>query len=212
MAERVSIFLDNIVEYYAGKLSAHGCTPRGVDWNNEGGQFLRFDQLSKILDPQVNRFSLNDIGCGYGALLNYLRARGFDPFYKGLDISADMIGVAQRTHEHDRSSEFYVAIEPRDVSDYSVASGIFNVRLSHPDSAWNDYMKETLDIMDRTSRLGFSFNFLSSYSDLKKRRPDLYYADPCEIFDLCVRRYSRNVSLIHDYGLYEFTILVRKTS
>jgi hypothetical protein len=38
----------------------------------------------------------------------------------------------------------------------------------------------------------------------------LYYADPCAIFDLCKRRYSRNVALLHDYGLYEFTIVVRK--
>ena len=41
-------------------------------------------------------------------------------------------------------------------------------------------------------------------------RPDLYYADPCELFDRCKRRYSRNVALLHDYDLYEFTILVRK--
>ena len=41
-------------------------------------------------------------------------------------------------------------------------------------------------------------------------RPDLYYADPCRLFDLCKRRYAKNVALLHDYGLYEFTILVRK--
>jgi hypothetical protein len=40
----------------------------------------------------------------------------------------------------------------------------------------------------------------------------LYYADPCALFDLCKRRYSKHVALLHDYGLYEFTILVRKTS
>jgi hypothetical protein len=30
------------------------------------------------------------------------------------------------------------------------------------------------------------------------------------LFDLCKRRYSRNVALLHDYEIYEFTILVRK--
>ena len=38
----------------------------------------------------------------------------------------------------------------------------------------------------------------------------LFYADPGELFDHCKRRYSRWVALLHDYGLYEFTILVRK--
>jgi hypothetical protein len=38
----------------------------------------------------------------------------------------------------------------------------------------------------------------------------LYYADPRVLFDHCKTRYSKNVALLHDYGLYEFTILVRK--
>jgi hypothetical protein len=41
-------------------------------------------------------------------------------------------------------------------------------------------------------------------------RDDLYYADPLFFFDYCKTRFSRFVTLIHDYPLYEFTILVRK--
>jgi len=41
-------------------------------------------------------------------------------------------------------------------------------------------------------------------------RPDLHYADPCVLFDRCKRRHSPRVALLHDYGLWEFTILVRK--
>jgi len=41
-------------------------------------------------------------------------------------------------------------------------------------------------------------------------RDYLYYGDPCFYFDLCKRSYSRQVALMHDYGLYEFTLLVRK--
>ena len=70
----------------------------------------------------------------------------------------------------------------------------------------------TLNELDRTSRLGFAFNCLTSYSDADKKRDYLYYADPCKLFDLCKRRYSKQVALLHDYGLYEFTILVRKMS
>jgi hypothetical protein len=68
----------------------------------------------------------------------------------------------------------------------------------------------TLDVLDRASIRGFAFNSLTAYSDADRMRPHLYYPDPCELFDLCKRRYSRNVALLHDYGLYEFTILVRK--
>jgi hypothetical protein len=41
-------------------------------------------------------------------------------------------------------------------------------------------------------------------------RPDLFYADPAEVFEYCRKRYSRSVALLHDYPLYEFCILVRK--
>jgi len=58
------------------------------------------------------------------------------------------------------------------------------------------------------SRAGFAFNCVSHYVDY--RVPTLYYADPLRFFDHCKRRYSRFVSLLHDYPLYEFTILVRK--
>ena len=41
-------------------------------------------------------------------------------------------------------------------------------------------------------------------------RPDLYYADPGLFFDDCKRRFSRNVAILHDYDLYDFTVIVRK--
>ncbi|HAW53355.1 MAG TPA: SAM-dependent methyltransferase, partial [Flavobacteriales bacterium] len=47
-------------------------------------------------------------------------------------------------------------------------------------------------------------------SDPDRKRPDLYYGDPCFFFDYCKRNFSRNVALLHDYNLYDFTILVRK--
>jgi len=95
------------------------------------------------------------------------------------------------------------------VADYGLASGIFNVRLGRSDAEWYDYLQVTLDVLDRTSSLGFAFNCLTSYSDEDKKRDCLYYADPCGLFDLCKHRYFRQVALLHDYGLYEFTILVR---
>ena len=107
-------------------------------------------------------------------------------------------------------AHFVVAAKPAETADYGIASGIFNVRLRRNDAEWRDYLEDTLDGLDLTSRRGFAFNCLTSYSDADKMRDYLYYADPCTLFDLCKRRYSRYVALLHDYGLYEFTILVRK--
>ncbi|CAD2249461.1 SAM-dependent methyltransferase [Xanthomonas arboricola pv. zantedeschiae] len=200
--------LAEVAGYYNEKLAQYGETAKGVDWNSEASQSLRFEQLSKI-SQGVEEYSLNDLGCGYGALYEFLRDRGCID-YAGFDVSANMIDAAQKRYQGDAHARFAVAGEPDRVGDYGVASGIFNVRLDQAEERWQAYVENTLDILDRTSRLGFSFNCLTSYSDPDRMRPNLYYADPCHYFDLCKRRYSRDVALLHDYGLYEFTILVRK--
>jgi len=200
--------LTEVSEYYASKLNQHGETPQGVDWNGEESQNLRFQQLCKIIT--TSSFSVNDLGCGYGALYDHLD-REYDHFsYAGIDISEDMIKTAEKRYKVENKAQFIHAEKPNKVADFGIASGIFNVRLGRSDDEWLEYLEETLSILEQTSRLGFAFNCLTSYSDEDKKRGYLYYADPCVLFDLCKRRYSRNVALLHDYGLYEFTILVRK--
>jgi len=206
-----SKLLNEVAGYYAAKLAEHGETPRGVDWNGEDGQMMRFLQLSKIIDDASSPFSICDLGCGYGALREYLRGKFPSVHYTGVDVSEDMVHAARQRYGDAEDVRFVVSSEPDQLADYVVASGIFNVRLGRSDEEWLDYVKATLEVMDRNSRRGFAFNCLTSYSDAEKMRDTLYYADPCLLFDLCKRRYSRNVALLHDYELYEFTILVRKS-
>jgi SAM-dependent methyltransferase len=203
--------LTEVAKYYSSKLEEYGETPRGVDWNGEEGQTLRFEQLCKIIDT-TNKFSINDIGCGYGALHGFLSRKVEEFYYFGLDVSESMIRAAKQRYKDKPNACFIFSSQPDQVTDYGVASGIFNVRMGRSDSEWRSYLESTLDVLDRTSRVAFSFNCLTSYSDPDKMRDYLYYADPCVLFDLCKRRYSRNVAMLHDYGLYEFTILVRKQS
>lgn len=204
-----SSLLGDVATYYGQKLKKHGDTPRGVDWNSKESQVLRFQQLSKIISQQKKRFSLADIGCGYGALFEYL-AQTHDFSYLGVDICQSMIEVAQNRHLGNPGVSFVLAPKPDIPCDYCVASGIFNVRLDNSDEDWLEYLHHTLRTLDKFSQKGFAFNCLSSYSDEDKMRDDLYYADSLDLFDHCKRIFSRNVTLLHDYGLYEFTILVRK--
>jgi SAM-dependent methyltransferase len=198
-----------IAAYYSDKLAAHGQSPRGVDWNGEEGQILRFRQLLKIID-RPGAISINDLGCGYGALYEFLASEWPDVAYVGADISESMVEAARERFKGRPNARFIKSSVPDCISDYGVASGIFNVRMGRTNAEWQVYLEATLDQIDRTSRLGFAFNCLTSYSDVDRMRSDLHYADPCRLFDLCKRRYSKNVALNHDYGLYEFTILVRK--
>jgi cyclopropane fatty-acyl-phospholipid synthase-like methyltransferase len=209
MKTDLSSLLTEVALYYSDKFTQHGETPQGVDWNGEESQILRFEQLCKVI-TSPERFSLYDWGCGYGALFSYLNRKHKEFSYLGLDVSESMINAAAKRHRNSSQASFLVANEPGNTFDYGIASGIFNVRLECSDAVWQKYIETTLDMMDKTCRFGFAFNCLTTYSDSKKKRDYLYYADPCVFFDICKLHYSKHVALLHDYGLYEFTILIRK--
>jgi len=198
-----------VAEYYTGKLRAHGATPQGVDWNSAESQTLRFEQLTKLLHPGET-FSLNDYGCGYGALADHLLDRGLKFEYRGLDVSAEMVAQASSRLVERLPCRFFTDAATLPAADYTLASGIFNVKLNAAEAEWTEYVLQTLDQIDAVSTRGFAFNVLTLYSDPEKRRPDLYYADPLFLFDRCKRQVSTRVALLHDYPLYEFTLLVRK--
>lgn len=201
--------LTDIADYYSVKLSRFGETPKGVDWNGVESQTLRFQQLCRIIN-RSDHFTINDLGCGYGALLDFLSDR-YDSFtYRGFDISKAMVLTAKNRHIGKKGARFEVSSNPDKAAEYSIASGIFNVKLKTSTETWQRYIIETLECLNETSSIGFAFNCLTRYSDADKMKDYLYYADPCKLFDLCKQRFSKNVALLHDYGLYEFTILVKK--
>jgi SAM-dependent methyltransferase len=195
--------------YFEGKLDAHGATPQGVDWNSSASQNLRFDQLLKVAEPD-REFSIIDYGCGYGALASWLSEKGFAYRYLGYDLSAAMIARAQELFKDDPRCIFTAQEADLPPADYVVACGIFNLKLHVEAEIWTEYVIQTLEKMNALCNRGLAFNMLTSYSDPERMRPDLYYPDPCFYFDLCKRRFSRNVALLHDYNFYDFTIIVRK--
>lgn len=202
--------LRNVAEYYESKLSAHGATPAGVDWNSEASQLLRFRQLLRIVAPEARSGTLNDFGCGYGALADYVSAHHPDWTYCGFDVSPKMIEAASRVHGQRPGREFTADRSRLCTATYTVASGIFNVKLDTPEDAWTEYVLETLQTLYGLSESGFAFNVLSAYADPARKRKDLYYADPLRLFEYCRTRFSPRVALLHDYPLFEFTMLVRR--
>ena len=202
----------DVNSYYSAKVVEHGATPFGVDWNSAESQELRFSKLLTLCERDPGA-TLLDYGCGYGALLLYLRQRGLSFRYTGFDISEPMIARATELPASGRGGETVTFTRNEaelEMADYVVASGLFNVRLEHPEAEWKQYVLQTLERMNALARRGFAFNLLTAYSDADRMRDDLYYGAPCFFFDLAKRRFARNVALLHDYDLYEFTLLIRK--
>ncbi len=195
--------------YYDARVGAHGATPAGVDWNSETSQVLRFQQLARLWEGEPEA-SVLDYGCGYGALASYIHQRGHRGTYVGFDLSDRMVAEARRTlapWSNCHATTDAAALTP---ADYAVASGVFNVKQDADEATWRAYVLDGVAHLAALGTKGFAFNMLTGYSDPEKQRADLYYADPVALFDHCRRTYSRRVALLHDYPLYEFTLVIRR--
>jgi SAM-dependent methyltransferase len=206
----LSAALAGVEALYTANLAAHGTTSASVGWPDAAAQRLRFDKLAYVIayDPPGDAITVNDWGCGYGAMFRYLDDRPdvrLDGYY-GYDISEQMLQAA-RAFVDDPRARWIHGADVTETADYSFVSGTFNVRLQAGEAAWQGHIEDTLRGLAQRSRRGFAFNLLTTYVDW--RQDDLFYGDPGHFFRFCRQNLSRYVTLLHDYPLYEWTIAVR---
>jgi len=203
--------LDDIADLYSRNLGTYGTQSQSVGWKDAGSHRLRFEKLATVIqkDDAASGYTVNDFGCGYGAMFRFLDECVPAPLthYWGYDISEAMIAAARSSVDDPRTS-FSCAKEAIHEADYTFVCGTFNVRCESSDEAWYDYVTRCLEQLFRQSTKGLAFNLLSSYVDWKQ--DTLFYADPMALFDFCKRNLSPDVALLHDYPLYEWTMIVRR--
>jgi SAM-dependent methyltransferase len=201
--------INSVREYHEKRVLKFGARFEALDFNSRSAQDIRFHQIAKLFDSD-RPFSINDLGCGLADFIDFLSLRSWSFEYFGTDLSKSLLATAKALHSHQTYAHFVENAEELPLSDYSVASSIFNLKLEYPYKLVEKYVSYHLKILDQKSTKGFAFNMLTKYSDREKMQDYLYYADPSYYFDFCKTHFSRNVSLLHDYDLYDFTILVRK--
>ena len=202
--------LDKISKLYSDNLSEHGDQSKAVGWPTKDSQELRFEKLTKVITETDSSFSVNDYGCGYGAHLEYLLQKKHSVVgYNGYDLSEEMLIMSkERLKDFNGDLKLINSSKISTPADFTFVSGTFNVRFESTYEEWKQFIEGTLDMINETSGRGFSFNLLSKYVDWKE--PHLFYGDPCYWFDYCKVNFSKQVTLLHDYPLYEWTILVKK--
>lgn len=199
---------EKINAYYTDKLKQFGTNAKGVDWKDETSQHIRFEQLSKIINKE--NFSVLDYGCGYGALYSFLKNNSFNFKYTGYDIAGDMIAAAKNIYSTNNNCFFTVTETELPVSDFVIASGIFNVRLDVMDADWEEYIITTVKKINRLAAKGFAFNMLPSYSDEHLKKSNLYYANPVWIKKALADITTGEIEILENYSLFEFTVLIKK--
>ena len=181
----------------------HGPVPRGVGWRDDASQNKRFEVMFEGSQARIH--SLLDVGCGYGALVQYLEAHRPSWFrhvgYVGVDSNPSPVLWAQeklgKRQDKDSKARMFKAADIRQMEgnatfDMVVGSGI----LSYYD------MPEKLDILDAMwarTRQVMVWNMRQNHQYLG----DLGFILP--------RFHSEEWRVLHDYGLREMTVVVRKS-
>jgi SAM-dependent methyltransferase len=198
--------LQNISKLMEETLEREGETSLGVGYGSRENQALRFSQILRLIEPGAPAFSVNDLGCGFADLYGFIRDRQLPmQHYRGYDLSEKMLAVASKNVGRD--AELIQADRVTETADYSFACGVFNTRLEASEDEWLAYMKSVVRNLQEHSTRGFAFNSLTTYVDW--REDHLFYVDPVEMFRFCKEEISPRVALLHDYPLWEWTILVR---
>jgi SAM-dependent methyltransferase len=205
MTERIT---KKIRDYYQSKINEFGSTPLGVDWSTEESQYRRFERLIKYLPFEENN-SILDFGCGYGALLDYLKIENLVLKYTGLDLVNEMLELAALRNP-DLVNDFISELPANRTWDYVIMSGVFNVKGETKIEEWEKYLTQTLNSVMQIASKGISFNLLTSFNDIDRRKSYLYYSDPRDIVSKMNLKSPFLLNIDHSYELWEFTVTILK--
>ena len=153
-----------------------------------------------------------DLGCGYGALLDYIERHSLVQFidYTGIDISANMIDVARARWPETEFIARDILLEPLPIAsvDYVVMNGLFTEKRGLTQDQMEAFLGTMLSRVFASCRIGMAFNVMSYHVDWF--REDLFHLSFDRLATILQEHTSRHFMIRADYGLYEYTVYVYK--
>jgi hypothetical protein len=199
IGEQIKIYRPNFIKY--------GDKPQGIFWNDAETQYLRYERLLRNFALPKKNFSIHDIGSGVCDLHKYLLEQRIEHDYIGTEIVPEMIEVSKQKYPNIRIFNRDIVNDNNvEKCDIVVLSGTLNLPGDIDPTDWKEFSFRLIRKMFSISNWGIAFNFLTTYGTFSEKM--LVYFDPCQLFDFCMRKLSRFVTIDHGYPLYEGTVTV----
>lgn len=190
--------------YYGDLLAKYGAVPASVDTRRES-QRMRFQVLWEAIFGRRKPSTILDVGCGYGAFVDYLIEHGaYDAAdgYTGIDISPDMVASAQCLRPNRSFEARNLIEEPFDKQfEAVIACGIF--QLDHG----GEYVDSMIEAMWQATGRVLAFNMLSGYAP-EKTEGELY-CEPGRVMTYC-QQMTPFVTIDHSYRQNDFTVIMTR--
>ena len=192
------------VRRYTELVRKHGNNVKSLGWGSQESQIRRFAIFAEI--GNLKGRSVLDVGCGLGDLYGWLKKKGLDVRYTGIDVTPGMVELARQRFPtvRFRGQDLLDASLPLARHDYVLSSGIFTHRSRIP----FDFLTAAIQRMFVLSKHAVAFNCLSAWA--KTKEPEEFHADPLKVLSFC-RKLTPRVVLRHDYHPRDFTVYMYKT-
>ena len=200
-----------ISNIYNKRFDTFNNTPKGVFWNSKLSQDLRLNIiLDKILqNAESDKFSIADIGCGYGRLYEIIRERKLDGKvqYQGFDINQKIISFCKNNIDFE-NIKFSKSALPLNETDYVVMSGTYNLTPTNNISLWEDYIIKNLTSNWKLVQKAMIFNCL--IKEKRKIEKKIYYTELSWIQKICERNFCDPEVIKHNLLTDDITIILKK--
>lgn len=167
-----------IIKRHSHSIWLYGHCPQALYWKGSEGQELRFDILLECGVKSGD--TVLDVGCGFADLYHYMKKKGLEVDYTGIDLSPDVLAAAKGKGP---SLNFFEGdlfdLDPADQSfDWVFLSGSLNEPLKDNGA----YVQAILPRMYASCTKGMAFNMLNSeYAWSEQQLHTLQPYDPTEI-------------------------------
>ena len=187
--------MNPLKKFYKKKFLSYGANIRGVGWFNSSKAKKRYKNLLRIIDKKnQSKFSLLDVGCGYGELLKHCNLKKLKA-YQGIDIVHEMITHANKKNKN-RKVKFNVRnlFEEKNKYDYVICNGIFTLKSTISNKKMLTFVKRCINQFYKISLKGFAFNVMDEKVDFKSK--DLFYINSNKLLPFLENK--QNVKIIID--------------
>ncbi len=172
-------------------------------WRTRQNQELRFRVLADIGNLQNKK--ILDLGCGLGCFYGFLKDRGWQGDYTGIDILDLMVKGARRRFPEARFVKRDILHHhPSEKWDYVFVNGVFNHKV-RDNWAW---IEQTVKRSLESSNEGMAFSLLN----LEAGWPDsdLFYAHPTELEERARRWTGGKYKILKGYLPEDMTVYLYK--
>ena len=150
----------NNEQFYKSAIKKYGTTAKGVHWNSQNSQEIRFKTILKMLPNDLHNYTLADAGCGFGDFYIWMQNQDNIALdYIGLDSLDSMVEVASKNTSQ-KIIKADICKDKLVEADYYICSGAMNIL---------DKFETHLFIQNcyNSSKYGFVFNILHGDKESK---------------------------------------------